>query len=222
MSIFKYILSPFVEFKEPDSKTPAKPDSPVAAKLASSQINNVQTSYKTSSDTSYSSNAEGEFAGYFEHLIDEANQKSPIFQGTDLKEYMDTKVELDSIPDEATKIKTAFNVLKRTGLTKDKLLSTGLEYIKLIEHELAGIEGAFAQQYKNDVQLKEQQLQVKAQEIQELTSKINAIHQEITQLSEQVAQSKQQLNNNKTQFITAGQRKKSELEAELNKINQYL
>ncbi|CAM3839280.1 hypothetical protein MUGA111182_12595 [Mucilaginibacter galii] len=220
MSIFKYILNPFVEFKEPEPGQASSLPSNNQPKPVISTPDN--TASKPAESTPSKTNDTGNFRSFFEKLIEDANEKNPIFQGTDIKEFIDTKVELDSIPDEATKIKTAFNVLKRTGVTKDKLLSTGQEYIKLIEHELAGIEGAFSQQYKNDVQLKEEQIQAKAQEIAALNDKISAIHQEISNLSQQVSQSKEQLTNNKNQFILAGQQKKSELESELNKINQYL
>jgi uncharacterized protein (DUF3084 family) len=219
MSILKYILSPFVEFKEPEPGQAANTANNAPVNFAEQP--SAATPPRTQTAPS-SGNSTGNFRGFFDKLIEDANERNPVFKGTDLKEYIDTKVELDSIPDEATKIKTAFNVLKRTGLTKDKLLSTGQEYIKLIEHELAGIEGAFSQQYKNDVQLKEEQIQAKAQEIATLNEKIDAIHQEITTLSQQVSQSKEQLTNNKNQFILAGQQKKSELESEIHKINQYL
>jgi hypothetical protein len=222
MSIFKYILSPFVEFKETDQSNETKqtvntvntpPNNPALSdNVASQPVSNPVSNVSPAND----------FKAYFENLIEDANQKNPLFAGTDLKEYLDTKVELDTIPDEVTKIKTAFNVLKRTGLTKDKLMSTGREYIKLIESDLAGIEGAFAQQYKNEVELKEQQVQAKANEIKLLNEKIANMTEEMSQLTTQVSQSKEQLTNNKNQFILAGEQKKSEIQTELQKINQYL
>jgi hypothetical protein len=223
MSIFKYILSPFVEFTEPDK---------TGATKQTANVSVTPGSYTAPAESSASqgqrplptddSNNSDDLASHFEKLIEEANQKNPLFQGTDLKEYLDTKVELNTISNEADKIRTAFNVLKRTGLTKDKLLTTGREYIKLIEHDLAGIEGAFAQQYKNDVELKEQQMQAMGQEKQALIEKINTIDRDMAQLVQQISQSKDQLTNNKNQFILAGERKKSEIETELTKINQYL
>jgi hypothetical protein len=64
---------------------------------------------------------------YFERLIEEANAKNPLFQGPDFKEFVDSKVDIDDIQDEALKYKTAYNILKSSGLTKEKLLSTGQE-----------------------------------------------------------------------------------------------
>ena len=50
---------------------------------------------------------------YFERLIDEANVKNPFFQGADFKEFIDSKVDIDDISDEALKYRTAFNILKK-------------------------------------------------------------------------------------------------------------
>jgi len=222
MSIFKYILSPFVEFKETDQSVPGQ-GAGVGNTQVADPVSISSVSSSSVANTSTNNNAvSNDFKAYFEKLIEDANQKNPVFAGTDLKEYLDTKVELDTIPDEVTKIKTAFNVLKRTGLTKDKLMSTGREYIKLIESDLAGIEGAFAQQYKNEVELKQQQVQAKANEIKLLNEKIAIMTEEMAQLTMQVSQSKEQLTNNKNQFILAGEQKKSEIQTELQKINQYL
>jgi uncharacterized protein (DUF3084 family) len=219
MSLFKYILSPFVEFNEPATNTANQPTGNTGN--AATVVNNGQVNTPAQSPDG-SVDDSRDFKLHFNKLIEEANQKNPIFQGADLKEYLDTIAELDTIPDEQAKIKTAFNILKKTGLTKDKLLTTGREYIKLIEHDLAGIEGAFAQQYKNEVELKEQQIQNKTLELEALNKKIKDISSEIGQLTQEITQSKTQLTNNKNQFILAGEHKKSELETELQKINQYL
>jgi vacuolar-type H+-ATPase subunit I/STV1 len=220
MSIFKTILSPFIQFDESGNDQVKKPDTQAPA--VSANAPEAKSSAYTDASITTSQNDTGSFEGYFTKILDEANQKNPVFQGIDLKEFIEAKTELDSIPDEGAKIVTAFNVLKKTGLTKEKLLTTGQEYIKIIDQELAGIEGAFAQQYKNDVQLKEQQVQVKTKEIEAINAKLESLRQEISTLSQQVAKSKAQLTQNKTQFVNAGQLKKAEIEAELQKINHYL
>lgn len=93
---------------------------------------------------------------YFDKLIDEANATNPIFQGTDFKEFIDSKTDIDNISDEETKYRTAFNVLKRTGLTKEKLISTAHEYHNIIGRDLNAFQGAHAQQYQKDVRQTEQ------------------------------------------------------------------
>nr|MBA2561366.1 hypothetical protein [Chitinophagaceae bacterium] len=145
----------------------------------------------------------------------------PVFQGTDFKEFIDSKVDVEAIADEETKYRTAFNVLKRTGLTKERLISTGQQYLSLIEHDLKGFNDVFMQQYKTDVEQKEMLLQKKAEELQALNGKIAALNKEIKQTSQEIIQSKDNLNSNKNSFILAGENKKTEIKAELQKINQY-
>lgn len=227
MSILKNILGAFVEFKEEE-----KTESAEEIKLQSTQNqpetvaipsagNTNATSTLPASSSSGSAIDVSEYKKHFEDLIEEANTKNPLFAGTDFKEFIESKIDVEAISDEETKYKTAFNVLKRTGLTKEKLLSTGQEYINIINNDLKAFDNAFAQQYKSDVDQKEQLLQQKAQELQVLNQKISALNQEMKQMSQEVTQGKEKLNSNKNLFISAGEGKKKEIETELQKIKQY-
>ena len=235
MSILKYIMNPFVEFNKEEKSQPSKElkmqkiekkrdssDSDKSLDPAISEIN-------ISSPSSTSSNLPGpgaslkleEYQKHFENLIEEANAKNPVFQGTDFKEFIDSKIDVEAIADEETKYRTAFNVLKRTGLTKERLVSTGQEYIKLIERDLKGFSDAFEQQYKTEVEQKERLHQNKSEELQALNEKIAAINKEMKQMSQEIIQNKDKLNSNKNSFILAGENKKTEIKAELQKIAQY-
>ncbi|HEX8675801.1 MAG TPA: hypothetical protein VF700_01205, partial [Segetibacter sp.] len=207
-------------------KTVIKEEVSIADNVENVSPNNTTTatapSYTPSQATSSSnSSASNDYQKYFENLIEEANAKSPMFQGTDFKEFIDSKIDVEAIADEDMRYKTAFNVLKRTGLTKEKLVTTGQEYIKLIDQDLKGFTDAYNQQYKADVETQEQLLQRKAEELQALNDKISALNQEMKQMSEQVVQNKEKLSANKNAFISAGEEKKNEIQMELQKINQY-
>ncbi|PSR55092.1 hypothetical protein AHMF7605_17065 [Adhaeribacter arboris] len=158
---------------------------------------------------------------YFERLIDEANAKNPLFQGADFKEFVDSKVDIDDIQDEALKYKMAFNVLKSSGLTKEKLLSTGQEYLNIIGRDLNAFQSAHAQQYLKEVRSKEQIIQKKAEELQVLTQKMNALKAEINQITQEINLTKDQLNTTKNSFLLAGEKKQKEIQTELQKIAQY-
>lgn len=158
---------------------------------------------------------------YFEKLIDEANRKDPLFQGTDYKEFVDSKVDIDGIQDEALRYKTAYNVLKSTGLTKEKLLATGQEYLNVIGRDLNAFQSAHAQQYLKEVKQKEQTIQKKAEELQTLTQRINALKAEINQITQDINLTKDQLNTTKNSFLLAGENKQKEIQTELQKIAQY-
>jgi len=158
---------------------------------------------------------------YFEKLIDEANAKNPLFQGTDYKEFVDSKVDIDDIQDEAIKYRTAYNVLKSTGLTKEKLLSTGQEYLNIIGRDLNAFQSAHSQQYQKEVRQKELLIQKKAEELQTLTQRLNALKAEINQITQDINLTKDKLNTTKNSFLLAGENKQKEIQTELQKIAQY-
>lgn len=248
MSFLKQLLTPFVEFDEDKNKqqpkenkaaaTPAAPAPPVQPSVQPSVppvdvnaqhplINGSNSSVNTSAQVpSYSpagtlAGALPEHVQYFEKLIDEANLKNPVFQGTDYKEFVDSKVDIDDIQDEAIKYRTAYNVLKSTGLTKEKLLSTGQEYLNIIGRDMNAFQGAHAMKYQKEVRQKEQSIQKKAEELQALTQRINALKSEINQLTNDINLTKDNLNTIKSSYLLAGENKQKEIQTELQKIAQY-
>jgi chromosome segregation ATPase len=238
MSLLKNILRPFVEFED-DKKESPKTAQPATATKPQPSVSNAPTNPMPvqPSVTEYNipvpspavappagasmASAMPEHKAYFEHLIEEANSKNPVFQGTDFKEFIDSKSDIDTIADEATRYRTAFNVLKRTGLTKERLLSTGQEYLNLIGRALNSYQGAFAQQYQKEVKGKEDLLQKKAEEVQALNQKIAALKADMKQISDEITASKQKLDANKASFLAAGETKQAEIQEELQKIQQY-
>lgn len=238
MSFLKQLLTPFVEFDEDKKKELAKQNNPTTSSLppvsqTASHVNEhvqhplINSNAGTIEQTpTYS--PEGTIAGplpeheqYFEKLIDEANLKNPLFQGTDYKEFVDSKTDIDDITDENIKYRTAFNVLKSTGLTKEKLLSTGQEYLNVIGRDLNAFQSAHAQQYKKEVEQKELLVQKKAEELQALTQRINALKTEINQLTQDINLTKEKLKTTKNSFLLAGEKKQKEIQTELQKIAQF-
>jgi outer membrane murein-binding lipoprotein Lpp len=242
MSLLKNILKPFVEFEEDQKQQPAKPQQPAAEKKpptppasgkSTSNTPPVQTPAAPEFNIPVPSpaadvpsgpaiaTASPEHKAYFENLIEDANAKNPLFQGTDFKEFIDSKSDIDTIADEATRYRTAFSVLKRTGLTKQRLLSTGHEYLNLIGRALNSYQGAFTQQYQKDVRSREAVLQKKAEEVQALNQKIAALKADMKIISDEITASKQKLDANKASFLAAGEMKQTEIQQELQKIEQY-
>ncbi len=241
MSFIKQLLTPFVEFdedkKKEQEKQNIKPLTPVsqAAPAVFPANENAQHPLITgnpgaanNSNNIPTYSQSGTIAGplpeheqYFEKLIDEANAKNPFFQGTDFKEFVDSKLDIDDITDEAIKYRTAFNVLKSTGLTKEKLLATGQEYLNLIGRDLNAFQSAHAQQYQKEVRQKELSIQKKADELQELSKRINTLKTEINTLTQDINLTKDKLNVTKNSFLLAGENKQNQIQTELQKITQY-
>lgn len=226
MSFLKQLLNPFIEFDEdkknqgaqPTQPTPAAPtrsatpqprapapppqdqpaihpliNEPAAAAAAASQVPTYSASGTLTEPLP-------EHVAYFEKLIDEANRTNPIFQGSDYKEFVDSKMDIDDITDESLKYRTAYNVLKSTGLTRDKLLATGQEYLNLIGRDMNAFQGAHALQYKKEVQSKEQVIDKKAEELQALTMRINTLKAEINQITQEINLTKDKLNTSRQSF----------------------
>jgi hypothetical protein len=235
MSFLKQLLTPFIEFDEDKKKELAKqnkpttsfsPPVPQAVPHTDENVQHPLITGKTEQTPTYSpagiiAEPLSEHEQYFERLIDEANQKNPFFQGTDFKEFIDSKIDIDDITDENLKYRTAFNVLKSTGLTKEKLISTGQEYLNIIGRDLNAFQSAHAQQYKKEVVQKELLIQKKAEELQTLTKRINTLKAEINQLTQDINLTKEKLNTAKNSFLLAGEKKQKEIQTELQKIAQY-
>jgi hypothetical protein len=249
MSFLKQLLTPFIEFdadKKPpppqeSQPSPAPPpaavqptvavpppvvsraDEPVEHPLITGNPSPKTTTSQVPTYSPGSSIASPlpEHVQYFERLIEEANANNPLFQGPDYKEFVDSKLNIDDINDEALKYQTAFNILKSAGLTKDKLLSTAQEYLNLIGRDLNAFQSAQAQQYQKEVRPKEEDIRHKAAELQALTLKIQALKSEINQLSQDLNLSREQLNTTKNSFLLAGEQKQKEIQNDLQKIARY-
>ncbi len=239
MSLIKHLLNPFIAFDEDKKKEPDKESKKAAAPVpqAIQPVADEDAHHPLITDSAHAVNTAnktpvyspaGTIAGpmpehqqYFEKLIDDANNRNPLFQGADYKEFVDSKIDIDDITDEALKYKTAFNIFKNSGLTKDKLLSTGQEYIHIIGLDMNAFQSAHMQQYKKEVHPKEILIQKKAEELQALTQRLNALKGEINSLTQEINLTKEKLDTTKNSFLLAGENKQQEIQNELDKIAHY-
>jgi hypothetical protein len=234
MSFLKQLLNTFVEFDEDKKEglkktadqapapTGQSPDQMAHHPLITDNDNpNNLSQTLTYSPGGTITGPLPEHEQYFEKLIDEANAKNPFFHGTDFQEFIDSKVDIDDITDEALKYRTAFNILKSSGLTKEKLITTGEEYLNIIGRDLNTFQSAHAQQYKKEVGPSELLIQKKAEELQAITQTANALKKEINQLTQKINLTKDKLNTTKNSFLLAGEKKQKEIQTELHKIAQY-
>ena len=240
MSFLKQLLRPFVEFdedkpKEASQQVPVSPqpqvnpsppaspsDAPAYHPLLADEskvVNDTQTPTYSPSGTLAGPLPEHE--AYFERLIEEANLKNPFFQGNDFKEFVDSKLDIDGIADEALKYKTALNIFKNSGLTKEKLLLTGQEYLNIIGRDLNNFQSAHAQLHRKELGENENLIQQKAKELHELTQKANILKKEINKLTMDINLAKDKLDTVRNSFLLAGEKKQAEIQEELNKIARY-
>ncbi|WP_342648080.1 hypothetical protein [Mucilaginibacter sp. CSA2-8R] len=234
MSFLKQLLNPFVEFdedKKPVSGAPAAaPVLVVPAATDGSEavhhplIPDTQTPAGTSVPVTSlpvpapNPDMATEHQQYFDKLIEKANRENPLFAGADYKEFTDARRDIDDITDETVRYTTAFNILKSAGLTKDKLLSSGREYLNIIGRDLNAFQTAHAQLYKKELEQKELSLQTKVKELQQLTQRLTMLKAEINAATQEISQTKDILNKTRNSFLLAGEQKQHEIETELKKI----
>lgn len=229
MSFLKQILKPFVEFDEDvQKKEEGKGNaSPSPAQKPVERVQEIPLPYDESTHplidqerkeplkTDTSSSAPSgildrplpEHVEYFEKLIEEANAKNPAFAGADYKEFMDNKLDIDDIADEPLKYRTAYSILKGSGLTKAKLIQTGHHYLDLIGRDLNNFQGAQGMKYRKEMGPKESEIEKKAKELQALQQKINQLKGEINSLTLEVNATRQQMNTIRSSFLLAGEMK---------------
>jgi hypothetical protein len=244
MSFLKQLISTFIEFDKDENKEqlrqdkPAVPNQtapansalvPVSASGPAVDVNVLHPLINGPGTAAvapvqiptYSPSITGplpEHVQYFERLIEQANANDPLFQGIDFKEFVDSKLDIDDIQDDTIKYRTAFNVLKSTGLTKEKLFITGQEYLNVIGRDMNTFQGAHRQKYQEEVGPKEQMVQKKAEELQVLTQKINSLKADINKLTQEINLTKQGLDTIKNSYLLAGENKQKDIQTELEKI----
>jgi archaellum component FlaC len=236
MSFLKQLLSPFIEFDEDKQKEVSQRvqassnavvgDAPSSAPPYHPLLDDEKKAIGDSQTPTYSPGGTlteplPEHEAYFERLIDEANLTNPLFQGNDFKEFVDSKLDIDGIADEALKYKTAFNIFKNSGLTKEKLLATGQEYLNIIGRDLNSFQSAHAQLQHKELDAKEKSLQDKAHELHALMQKANALKKEINNLTMDINLGKDKLDTVRNSFLLAGEKKQAEIQQELAKIARY-
>lgn len=243
MSFLKQILKPFVEFDEAHQKEdgPQKQAPSAPSNESGSEVKEIPLPYdesfhplvgealpKESSGSVPSYSPSGrlddplpEHVHYFEQLLDHANASNPAFAGVDYREFINNKLDIDDIPDDALKYRTAYNVLKGSGLTKAKLLQTGQQYMDLIGRDLNNFQSAQAIKYTKELAPKEDHIQRKAEELLVLQQQVNKIKGEINALTQELNMAWEKMNTARSSFLLAGERKQSEIAGELKKIDQY-
>ena len=118
MSLAKKILSAFVEMD--DDKAEAEKKSAYSSSDASS---NLQTN-----SNGYSGAGSEKFKQYFNTLFEEANMPGPdYFEFTKMIQAMKT------VPEEQQRFAGAFAGLSVQGLSKEKLVSSAQEYLKILD-----------------------------------------------------------------------------------------
>jgi len=210
----KKILSAFVEVNPPDAQ-PAASDKnkkgedipPVAANPQSAPPSVQRVSPAT----------DHRMVEYFDKLFSDAN-----IPGPDYFEFSKMVAALKAIPDEFTRFSAAFAGLQVQGLTKEKLLSTAEEYLKVLDTDAAHFHSTVEAALQEKVQDKKAEAEQKTTRIQALAKEISELQSQIASLQAEITDSEQKITGRSGDYTAESTGRKQQIAADIEKIKQYI
>lgn len=187
-----------------DDKKPQK--SPVVSPVQTPATHGGFDVVSTPVSNAVSSEDLERFVTHFNDLLNKANLPGP--------DYYEFSQVLESPAmskfDEKTKISASFASLVAQGLTKDLLINSANQYIKVIQKDKEGFETALKGKLQGEVNARQSQIEglqkeiaANTQKIQELTKAITDAQNSIQQLNGEIAESTTKIQKNEGAYITA-------------------
>lgn len=151
-------------------------------------------------------------------------------EGFDYFEFKESLKSLAKMPlDEKTRFQSAFAMAQTMGATPDKLKSSASFYLSILKGELNKFEEAHKQQRARligdreaELQNLQQIVQNKAEQIKQLTKDIEDSNKRIGQIKGEVESSTVKIENTRLDFEATYAVVVSQIEADLQKIAEYL
>jgi hypothetical protein len=205
-SIGKKIISAFVEV---DEKKPAAPPVGMARDGA---MNAEGTKDAPAADP-----ADERIAGHFDKLLSEAN-----IPGPDYYEFARMIAVMRAVPDEAARYNAAFAGLQAQGLSRQRLLDTAAEYLRMLTTDAGQFQATVDASYQEKVRGKEAEAEEKTGRIQALSQEILQLQQQISALQEEIRSSKEKLSGGAGAYAAESKRRQEEIRRDIEKINQFI
>lgn len=150
--------------------------------------------------------------------------------GFDYLEYKKSLQSLAKMPmDVATKYQSAFAMAQTMGVTAPALIQTAQHYLDVLQKEEQKFEQALANQEKNRINSKEEQLKTLEQGIQKKSDQIKALTAEIQkdqemlgQLKNEISESALKMESTKKDFAATYGELVDQIKADLNNMKQFL
>jgi hypothetical protein len=203
----KKIISAFVEVNEKKEAAPA-PAEGVREGVGNGVANDVANGVMGAGER---------FAGHFDKLLSEAN-----IPGPDYYEFARMIAVMQGIPDEAARYNAAFAGLQVQGLTRQRLLDTAGEYLRLLTTDAGQFQATVDSSYEEKVRRKEEEAEEKAARIQALSQEILQLQQQIGTLQEEIRSSKEKLAGGNSAYTAKSRRRQLDIRRDVEKIKQYI
>jgi hypothetical protein len=206
-SLGKKILSAFVEVTPVENAGVDKKEDPVKA---ITPVPDESTPVK-------SEGADNRMAEYFDKLFGEAN-----IPGPDYFEFSKMVAALKAVPDEFSRFCAAYAGLQVQGLTKEKLLSTAEEYLRVLDTDADRFHSTVEAALQEKVHGKKAEAEEKSRRIRDLSKEISDLQGQITALQTEIGESEQKITGRSGDYTAENAARKQQIAADIEKIKQYI
>lgn len=151
-------------------------------------------------------------------------------EGFDYLEFKNSLKSLENvIADEGTRYKSAFEMAKTMGLSKDGLVKAASHYIAVLSEEYTKFNSSV--EHQKGIKIQERADQMKALEndmsqkkatIDKLTAEINADKEQLALIKAEIDESAQKIDLRSNQFKSSYAMVYEQIETDVKKINTYL
>jgi len=157
------------------------------------------------------------FVQHFEQLFADANLPGP-----DYYEFSKMVEAMRVIPDEKARYMAAFAGLQVQGLSREKLLASAEEYLKMVATDA----DAFAQTLSATVQEKvagrQAEMEQKMQRMQQLSQEIAELQTQVAALQNEIGENETKISSNSQGYTNAAEEVKLRIQGDIERINQHL
>lgn len=206
-SLGKKILSAFVEVTPAENAGIDKKEDPVKA---ITPVTNEPAPVK-------SEGADNRMAEYFDKLFSEAN-----IPGPDYFEFSKMVAALKAVPDEFSRFCAAYAGLQVQGLTKEKLLSTAEEYLRVLDTDAGRFHSTVEAALQEKVHGKKAEAEEKSRRIRDLSKEISDLQSQIAVLQAEIGESEQKIIGRSGDYTAESAARKQQIAADIEKIKQYI
>ena len=157
------------------------------------------------------------FTEYFDKLFSDAN-----IPGPDYYEFARMIAAMQTIPDERARYVAAFAGLQVQGLEKEKLLSTAGEYLRVLTADAERFGKTVDAALQEKVHARTTELEEKSKRIQTLSQEILELQNQIGAMQNEIRDAKSKLETNSSAYTAENERRKQQIQADMNKIENYI
>lgn len=222
-SLGKKILSAFVEVNTPEktagSQKGGEPGRDEVKPTGDIKKEEVSEHVRLESPGVSAGNAaaDNRMMEYFDKLFSEAN-----IPGPDYFEFSKMVAALKAVPDEFSRFCAAYAGLQVQGLTKEKLLSTAEEYLRVLDTDAQKFQSTVDAALQEKVHGKKAEAEEKSERIRNLSKEISELQNQIVSLQSEIRESEQKINGRSVEYSTECNARKQQIAADIEKIKQYI